>query len=222
MTKAGGLGGFSNSSAITIVGTDSFAPLEKKSSAWLIFASIFALISLTDLLLNFLRQTSRTNHDFENLSAIETATLPLQGQRDTIIDNDNPDAGFTVVHADPSMDIRRRTGQTSRTNAGFENPAPIEIATLPHQGQKDTIIVKDPSDAWSTAAHTGIRRRTGRKRGNQYKGPVIVHHSPSPSARNFVEHRSGKDRQYYDETKTEGIRKRDRELIRVPSDLIYK
>ena len=150
MTKSEDLEKFSNAPDIVTVGNDSFVPLEAKSSAWLIFASLFALISLADLLLNFLRQTSRTSYDFVDLAAIVIAPLPPQGRRSTIIVNDDPDARFPIVHTDPSMSIRRRTSQKSRTILGLENLALIETATLPPQGRRHTIRHNDPSDAWST------------------------------------------------------------------------
>ncbi len=108
MTNSRGPGSFLNLPDTSVVGTDLFLPVETKQSAWLILASIFALISLADLLLNLLRQTSRTEDDFERLAAIEIATMPHHGQRSTMIDDDHPDAGFPSAHTDPSVGLRRR------------------------------------------------------------------------------------------------------------------
>ena len=75
MTNSGVHHSFSDPSALSVTGTDTSLPVETEHSAWLIFASIFALISLADLLLNVVRQRSRTKDDFESLAAIEIATL---------------------------------------------------------------------------------------------------------------------------------------------------
>ena len=92
MTNSGGPDSFSNLSDISVVVTDTIFPMEKQCSAWLILASIFALISLADLLLDILRQRSRTKDDFGSLAAIEIATLPHHDQRSTITDGGHLDA----------------------------------------------------------------------------------------------------------------------------------
>ena len=76
-------------------------PVETEHSAWLIFASICALISLADLLLNLLRQRSRSKDDVESLAAIGIATLPHHDQRSTMIDDDRPDDWIPGAHTDP-------------------------------------------------------------------------------------------------------------------------
>ena len=108
MTNSGGPGSFFNLSDISVVGTEMFLPVETEHSAWLILASIFAIISLADLLLNLLRQRSRAKYDVESLAAIAIATLPHHDQSSTIIDDDRPDPWFPGAHTDPSMGIRRR------------------------------------------------------------------------------------------------------------------
>ena len=108
MTNFRGPGSVSNLAEVIVVGTDTILPVEMEHSAWLILASILALISLADLLLNLLRQTSRTKDDFERLAAIEIATLPHQGQRSTVIDDEHPDVWYPGAHTDPSMVVRRR------------------------------------------------------------------------------------------------------------------
>ena len=108
MTKSGGPGSFFNLSDISVVRTDLFFPVETKHSALLIFASIFALISLADLLLNLLRQRSRMEDDFESLVVTRMPTLPYHGHKSKIMDDDHADAWFPGAHTDPSMSIRRR------------------------------------------------------------------------------------------------------------------
>ena len=147
-------------SEISVAATDPVLLVEMNHSAWLISASIFALISLADLLLSLLRHRCKTDYDFESLAAIEIATLPPHGQRNTMIDNDHADAWIPLERTDPS---------TSRTNYDFENLAEIEIATLTRQGQRNTI--NDHADVWTPLARTdpsmGIRRRTRLTRGNR-------------------------------------------------------
>ena len=108
MTNSGGPGSFFNSSDIGVVRTDLILPVGMSHSALLIFASIFALISLADLLLNLLRQNSRTEDDFESLAVMGMPTLPYHGHRSKIMDDDHADLLFTGAHTDASMDIRRR------------------------------------------------------------------------------------------------------------------
>ena len=108
MTKSGGPGSFFNLSDISVVRTDLFVPVETKHSALLIFASIFALISLADLLLNLLRQRSRMEDDFESLVVTKVPTLPYHDHRSKIMDDDHADLFFVGAWTDPSMGIRRR------------------------------------------------------------------------------------------------------------------
>ena len=130
MTNFGGPGSFSNLSDIIVVSTDTFLPMETEHSAWLIFASIFALISLADLLLNLLRHRSRTKDDFERLAVIEIATLPDQGQRSTIIDDEHPDGWYPGAHTDPSVGIRRRI----RPRQEVQNETSMEDQSVGEEG----------------------------------------------------------------------------------------
>ena len=162
MTNSGGPGSFFNLSDISVVGTDMFLPVETENSAWLIFASIFAIISLADLLLNLLRQRSMAKDDVETLAAIGIATLPHHDQSSMIIDDDRPDAWFPGAHTDPSMGIRRRIShqQEGQDETSIED---LGIATLPHHHQSSAIIDDDRPDLWFPGAHSdppmGIRRR---------------------------------------------------------------
>ena len=108
MTNSGGPGSLFNMSDISVVGTDTSLPVETEHSAWLILASIFALISLADILLNLLRQRPGTKDDVEGLLALGMATLPHHGPGSMIIDDFRPDARFPAAHTDPSKEIRRR------------------------------------------------------------------------------------------------------------------
>lgn len=123
MTSSGGPGSFFNLSDISVVGNDLLLPVERKYPAWLIFALIFALISLADLLLNSLRQRSRTEDDFESLVVTRMPTLPYHGFRSKIMGDEHADAWFTGAHIDPLMGIRRRFGlrQEVQDETSIEN-----------------------------------------------------------------------------------------------------
>ena len=109
MTNSGGPGSFFNISDISVVESDLFLSVETRHSAWLVFASIFALISLADLLLSLLRQRFRTEDDFESLAAIEIATPPHNDEWSKITNTEHVDAWHPGAYIGPSMDIRRRT-----------------------------------------------------------------------------------------------------------------
>ncbi|KAK0513668.1 hypothetical protein JMJ35_004032 [Cladonia borealis] len=130
MTNSGGPGSFFNLSDISLVGTDMSLPVETEHSAWLIFASIFALISLADLLLNLLRQRSTTKDYFESLAAVEIATLPYQGQSSTIIDGGHLDTWYPGMHTDRSVGIRRRI----RPRQEVQNEISIEDQSVGEEG----------------------------------------------------------------------------------------
>ena len=125
MTEPGGPSGFIGSSDISVSRTDLFLPVDTKHSAWLVSASIFALISLADLLLNLLRQRPRTGDDLESLAAVEIATIPHPGHRGERTEDDSESLAASEIatlphpghrsktmdpgaHTDPSMGIRRR------------------------------------------------------------------------------------------------------------------
>lgn len=96
---------------IGVIATGLFLAVDFKHSAWLISASIFALISLAGLLLNLLRHRCRTDYDFESLAAIGIATLPHYGSSSKKMDDDHHDAWFPAAHTNPSIGIRRRIGR---------------------------------------------------------------------------------------------------------------
>ena len=133
MTNSGGPGNFVNLSDINIVESDLFLPAETRHSAWLILASIFALVSLADLLLSLLRQRFRTEDDFESLTAIEIATPPHHDDWSKIMDTSRLDAWHPGAYVGPSMDIRRRTrpGRGDRQEVQRE----ISVADQPVGGK---------------------------------------------------------------------------------------
>ncbi len=159
MTSSEGPGSFFNLSDINVVESDLFLPVETSHSAWLVFASVFALISLADLLLSILRQSSRTEDDFERLTAIEIATLPLHDGRSKIMDTDSFDAWYPTASYYPTMAIRRRL----RLGQGDRQEVQREIATLPLHDGRSKIMDTDYFDAWHLGARfdpsMNIRRR---------------------------------------------------------------
>lgn len=109
MTQTRGPGSFFNLSDISVGDSDLFRPVETRHSAWLVFASIFALISLADLVLCLLSKRFRTEDDLESLAAIELATPLHHNDRTKIMDTDRFDAWHPGAHIHPPMEIRRRT-----------------------------------------------------------------------------------------------------------------
>ena len=108
MTQTRGPGSFFNLSDISVGDSDLFRPVETRHSAWLVFASIFALISLADLILCLLSKRFRTEDDLESLAAIELATPLHHNDRTKIMDTDHFDAWQPGAHIHPPMEIRRR------------------------------------------------------------------------------------------------------------------
>ena len=97
-------------SDLSIADSDLLLPVEMRHSFWLVCASIFALISLADLLLNLLRKRFRTEDDFEEFAAIEMARAPDHDDRSKTMDTDHLKAWHLAANLRSSTkDLRRRT-----------------------------------------------------------------------------------------------------------------
>ena len=83
-------------------------------STWLVFASIFILISLACLLLSLLHHRCKTDYDFDSLAAIERARPPHNGGEKAWVEFVQGAAWSQVVHTVPSTAIRKRTTRGTR------------------------------------------------------------------------------------------------------------